>query len=76
MVVGEVRVSWVSHTSTNTTFFRKPPITFLTWFSRGKTQKYTRKKVRLNQVSESKPLGHESDMLTTEPPGRGTTLIE
>ena len=28
-------VSWLSHTSTNTTFFPKPPTTFLTCFSRG-----------------------------------------
>ena len=29
------------------------------------------KKVRLNRVSNSRPPGHESDALTTEPPGRG-----
>ena len=33
--------------------------------------KYARKKVRLNQVSNSQPPGHESDMLTTTPPRRG-----
>ena len=29
------------------------------------------KKNRLNRGSNSQPPGHESDMLTTEPPGRG-----
>ena len=29
-----------------------------------------RKKVRLNRVSKSQPPGHESDMLSTEPPSR------
>ena len=53
-------------------FFPKPPTTFLTCFCRGERQKYARKKVRLNQVSNSQPPGHESDMLTTEPPGSGT----
>ena len=28
-------------------------------------------KIRLNRGSNSQPPGHESDMLTTEPPGRG-----
>ena len=30
-----------------------------------------RKEVRLNRVSNSQPPDHESDTLTTEPPGRG-----
>ena len=55
-------ISWLSHTSTNTTLFPKPPTTFLTCFSRGERRKYTGKK----------PPDHESDTLTTEPPGRGT----
>ena len=37
--------------------FPKPPNTFLTCFSRGKTRKYTRKKVRLNRVLNSQPPG-------------------
>ena len=52
-------------------FFPKPPTTFLTCFCRGERQKYVKKKVRLNRGSNSQPPGHESDMLTTEPPGRG-----
>ena len=51
-------------------FFPKPPTTFLTCFSRGERRKYARKKVRLNQVSNSKAPGQESDTLTPEPPWR------
>ena len=53
-------------------FFPKPPTTFLTCFCRGERRKYARKKSRLNQGWNSQPPGHESDMLTTEPPGRGS----
>ena len=56
-------------------FFPKPPTTFLTCVSRGGRQKYARKKSRLNQGSNSQPPGHESDTLTTEPPGRGTSAL-
>ena len=52
-------------------FFPMPPTTFLTCFCRGKRQKYAGKKSHVNQGSNSQPPGHESDMLTTEPPGRG-----
>ena len=51
-------------------FFPKPPTTFLTCFSRGERPKYTGKKVRLNRELNSQPPGHESDRLTTEPPGQ------
>ena len=51
-------------------FFPKPPTTFLTCFCRGERRKYAGKKSRLNQGSNSQPPGHESDTLTTEPPGR------
>ena len=51
--------------------FPKPPTTFLTCFSRGERQIYAGEKVRLNRVSDSQLPGHESDTLTTEPPGRG-----
>ena len=34
-------------------------------------RKYAGKKSRLNRGSNSQPSGHESDTLTTEPPGRG-----
>ena len=52
-------------------FFPKPPTTFLTCFCRGERRKYAGKKVCLNWRSNSKPPGHESDTLTTEPPGQG-----
>ena len=52
-------------------FFPKLPTTFLTCFYRGERRKYTRKKFHLNRGSNSQPPGHESDMLTTEPPGWG-----
>ena len=52
-------------------FFPKPPTAFLTCFCRGERRKYAGKKSRLNQGSNSQPPGHESDTLTTEPPGRG-----
>ena len=59
-----------SHTSTNTTFFPKPPTTFPTCLSRGERRNYAGKKVRLKQVSNLQPPGHESATLTTEPHGR------
>ena len=52
-------------------FFPKPPTTFFTCFCRGERRKYAGKKSRLNQGSNSQPPGHESDMLTTEPPRQG-----
>ena len=52
-------------------FFPKPPTTFLICFCRGDSRKYAAKKSCLNQGSNSQPPGHESDALTTEPPGRG-----
>ena len=58
------------HTSTNTTCFPKLPTTFLTCF-RGESWKYAEKELRLNRVSSSQTSGHESDTLTTEPPGWG-----
>ena len=57
-------------------FLPKPPTTFLTCFCRGETQKYAGKKSRLNRGSNSQPPGHESDLLTTEPPGRGLRPVE
>ena len=56
-------------------FFPKPPTTFLTCFCRGERRKYTGKKSRLNLGSNSQPLGHESDTLTTEPPRRATKTV-
>ena len=51
--------------------FPKPPTTFLTCFCRGERRKYAGKKSRLNRGLNSHPPGHESDTLTSEPPGRG-----
>ena len=55
-------------------FFPKSPNTFLTCFCRGERRKYPGKKSRLNRGSNSQPPGHESDMLTTEPPGQGSSM--
>ena len=55
----------------NTNFLSKSPTTFLTCSSRGEKRKYAGKKFRLNQFSNSQSPGHESDSLTTEPPGWG-----
>ena len=53
-------------------FFPKLPTAFLTRFCRGERRKYAGKKVGLIRGSNSQPPGHESDTLTTEPPGRGS----
>ena len=52
-------------------FFPKPPTTFLTCICRGERGKYAGKKVCLNRGSNSRPTGHESNTLTTEPPRQG-----
>ena len=52
-------------------FFPKPLTTFLTCFCRAERRKYARNKVCLTRGSKSQPPGHESDMLTTKPPGQG-----
>ena len=52
-------------------FFPNPPTTFLTCLCRGERRKYAKKKSRHNWGSNSQPPGLESDMFTTEPPGRG-----
>ena len=57
-------------------FFPKPPTTFLTCFCRGERRKHAGKKSRLNRGSNAQPPGHESDTLTTEPPGRGPACKE
>ena len=56
--------------------FPKPPTTFLTCFCRGERRKYTGKKSRLNRGSNSQPPGHESNTLTSEPPGRGFSVVQ
>ena len=56
--------------------FPKPPTTFLTCFCRGERRTYAGKKSRLNRGSNSQPPGHQSDTLTTEPPGRGTSEVQ
>ena len=52
-------------------FFPKPLTSFFTCFCRGQMQKYAGKKSHLNQESNSKPPGHESNTLTAEPSGWG-----
>ena len=64
-------VSRLSRTSTNTTFLSKATDYFSDMLLQSERQKYAGKKVRLNQVSNSHPPGHEFDTLTTEPPGQG-----
>ena len=56
-------------------FFPKPPTTFLTCFCRDERRKYAEKESCLNWGSNSQPPGHESDTLSTEPPGRGTIWL-
>ena len=55
-------------------FFPKPPTTFLTCFCRGERRKYAGKKSRLNRGLNSQPPVHESNTLTTEPPGQGKKI--
>ena len=77
MVVGDAYVfpSFLTPVLTQL-FFPKPPITFLTCFCRDERRKHAGKKCRLNQGSSLQPPGHESDTLTTEPPGRGSIDID
>ena len=71
MAVGDTHVFPGFITSVPTQlFFPKSPTTFLTCFCRGERRKHAGKKSRLNRGSNSQPPGHESDTLTTEPPGR------
>ena len=51
-------------------FVPKPPTTFLTCLCRGERRKYAGKRGSISQ-----PPGHESDTLTSEPPGWGMTNI-
>ena len=64
--------SWLSTPVLTQLFFPKPPTTFLTCFCRGERRKYAGKKSCLNWGSNSRPPDHESDTLTTEPPGWDT----
>ena len=57
-------------------FLPKPPTTFLTCVCRGERRKYAGKKSRFNRGSNSQPPGHESDTLTTEPPGQGSYNLD
>ena len=77
MAVGDAYVSPGFLTPVLTQLFSpKPPTTFLTCFCRGERRKYAGKKSRLNRGSNSQPPGHDSDTLTTEPPGRGFKTLE
>ena len=55
--------------------FQSHRLLFSHAFSSGELRKYTGKKFRLHRVSNSQPLGHESDMLTTEPLGHGPEFL-
>ena len=57
-------------------FFPKSPTTFLTYFCIGERRKYAGKKSRLKRGSNSQPPDHESDTLTTQPPGRANFHIK
>ena len=57
-------------------FFPMPPTTFLTCFCRGERRKNAGKKSRLNWGSNSQSPDHESDTLTTVPPGLGEKSVE
>ena len=56
--------------------FKSYQVLFSHAFSRGERQKYAGKKVCLNGVSNSQPPGHESDTLTAELPGWGSSSVE
>ena len=76
MVVGDAHVfpGFLTPVSTQL-FFPKPQTTFLTNFCRGERPKYAGKKVHLNRGLNTQPLGHESDTLNTEPPGRAYQYV-
>ena len=57
-------------------FFPKPLTTFITCFCRGESRKYAGKKSHLKRGTNSQPPNHESDMLTTKPPGRGKIKVD
>ena len=57
-------------------FFPKPPTSFLTCFCRAERRKHAGKKSRIIRGSNSQPRGHESDTLTTEPPGWGDIMVQ
>ena len=65
-------VTHVFPASANTTFLSKAPDYFPAEVRGDNTPG---KKVCLNRVSNSKPPGHESDTLTTEPPVRGLLCV-
>ena len=71
-------ISWLVVLGFNATLTAKVmswrSATFLTCFCRGERRTYAGKKSRLNPGSNSQPPGYESDTLTTEPPGRGSTI--
>ena len=51
-------------------FFPKSLITFLTCFCRGESENTPERKFTSTRDRTQKPPDHESDMLTTEPPGQ------
>ena len=69
MVICDAHVSWLSHTSTNSTFFPKPPTTFLTALAEVRGENTPERKCASTGYRSHNHQGHESDTLTTEPPG-------
>ena len=67
MAVSDAHVFPSFPTPVLTTFFPYPLTTFLTGL-RGEMQKYAGKKVLPQPALNLQPLGHESDILTNEPP--------
>ena len=78
MAVGDAHVfpGFLTPVLTQLFFHRKANDYFLTCFCRGERLKYAGKKVRLNRGSNSHLPGPESDTLTTEPPGPGSTTSD
>ena len=64
-------VSWLSHTSTNTTFLSKATDDFSHMLLQRWEAKIRRKENLPQPGLNSQPPGHEFDTLTTEPPGWG-----
>ena len=62
-----MHMCFLTYISTKMTFFPKPQTTFLTCF-KGDRRNYTKKESLPQPGIKLKPPGHESDMLTTEPP--------
>ena len=63
-------VTWLSHTSNNTNSFPNHLLLISYASAEVRGENTPKKKFRLNRLSNLQPPSHESDTLTTEPPGR------